>query len=282
LNRRRFVQTTAAMLATAACRPAIAVANVAPRRRLDRIGIQIYSVRKLLDKDLDASLSQLATIGYRDVEWWGKFGHTPTELRAALDRAGLKAPSGHYDFVEFRDKTTQCLEKASTLGHEYATAGWIDAKDRRTLGDWQRLADEMNRFGEQSRSAGLRFAFHTHDYVYWPVAGQVPMDLLLALTDPRLVAFELDIYWAVSAGKDPLQYIRKYPGRFVMLHVKDSAGPPKHDQVDVGSGQIAFAPILSAVADQGSLRHVFVEHDEPADPMQFARRSFDYLKRLEF
>jgi len=282
LNRRRFVETAAVFVAAAACRPAKETPRVAQRRRLDQIGIQVYSVRHLLEKEFDRTLAQLAAIGYRDVEWWGSFDRTPAQIRASLDRAGLAAPSGHYDYSELRDNTARALDGAAALGLEFITAAWIDESARRTLSDWQRLADEFNRIGDRARSSGRRFAYHNHNYKFKLVDGQTPLDVLLARTDPKLVDFELDIYWMVSGGRDPVAYLTGHPGRFVMFHVKDSAGPPKHEQVDVGSGRIDFAPILRAATEHGGFRYAFVEHDEPADPLQFAKRSFDYLKNLEF
>jgi sugar phosphate isomerase/epimerase len=270
------------MLAAAGCRPAAVAASLVPPRRLDRVGLQIYSVRSLLEKRFEETLAELAVIGYRDVEWWGSFDRTPAQIRTSLDRAGLASPSGHFDYADVRDDTARVLDRAATMGHQFVTAAWIDEAARRTLSDWHRIADELNRIGNRAHSAGRRFAYHNHDYEFKPVDGQTPLAVLLARTDPKLVEFELDIYWMVSAGNDPVEYITMHPNRFVMFHVKDSAGPPKHEQVDVGSGRIAFAPILRAATEHGGIRYAFAEHDDPADPLHFAKRSYDYLKNLEF
>jgi sugar phosphate isomerase/epimerase len=113
-----------------------------------------------------------------------------------------------------------------------------------------------------------------------PLGGQLPYDVLLARTDPASVAFELDLMWITKAGQDPLDYFARYPGRFVMVQVKDSSGPPEYRQVDVGRGTIDFRRIL-ARREQAGIRHVFVEHDDPPDPLAFAQASYDYLKALK-
>ena len=145
------------------------------------------------------------------------------------------------------------------------------------------MAAEFNRAAERAKTKGLQFAYHNHDFEFNRVEGIVPFDLLLAETDPALVQYEMDVYWVTRAGSDPLAYVRNHPTRFSMLHIKDSAGAPEHRMVDVGAGSIDFAQILRLDASQrGAVRHVFVEHDNPADPLAFAKRSFDHLSRLEY
>ena len=251
--------------------------------RLGSVGIQVYTVRSLLKTDFDGTLSRLADLGYKDLEWWGTFGHTPEQIRDTLAKTGQRTPSAHFDYGDIRDHTDKVLAQAEVLQHDYVTAAWIDQKERATLADWQRIAEQFNKVGERLKASGQHFAYHNHNYEFPVVEGKQPLDLLLENTDPALVAFEMDIYWLVSAGADPVAYIRKYPGRFQLFHVKDSAGAPTHAMVDVGSGTIDFAAVFRAAVDHGnSLKYAFVEHDEPADPLVFAEHSMTYLKKLEY
>ena len=127
----------------------------------------------------------------------------------------------------------------------------------------------------------MRFAYHNHDFELRSVDGQRPLDLLLKETDPSLVDFEMDLYWVVFGGGDPLDFFNRYPKRFPMVHVKDSAGPPDNRMVDVGQGKIDFRSIF-AQSDKAGIKHYFVEHDQPADPIATIRNSYNYLHALRF
>ena len=141
-------------------------------------------------------------------------------------------------------------------------------------------AEAFNRAGQAARGVGIRFAYHNHDVEFTPVDGQIPYDILLATADPAVVEFEMDLYWVVNAGASPLDYIARYPGRFTMLHVKDSMGPPDHKMADVGAGMIDFRTIFARAG--ASVKHYFVEHDDPPDPFASAAASYRYLATLEF
>ena len=231
---------------------------------------------------MPGTLARLAEIGYREVEFAGYFGRSPDEVRRLLEQNRLTAPSTHIgpDQLATWDRA---LDDARARGHRYVTIPWLPENMRGTAAGWRRIAADFNRAGERARARGLVFAYHNHDFEFNRVEGIVPFDLLLAETDPALVQYEMDVYWVTKAGRDPLEYIRRHPDRFSMLHIKDSAGPPEHRMVDVGRGTIDFGAIMRLDASQrGIIRHVFVEHDSPADPFAFARQSFDHLSRLEY
>lgn len=253
------------------------------RRRLDRIGIQLYTVRDSMQRDVAGTLARLAEIGYREVEFAGYFGKSAAEIRTLLERNNLTAPSTHLPYELLKTSWEQTLDDAAARGHRYVTIPWLPDSVRKSADSWRAVAAEFNRGAEQARARGLIFAYHNHDFEFVRVDGQVPFDLLLQHTDPALVQFEMDLYWTVKAGADPQAYFRAHPTRFPLLHVKDSAGPPDHAQVDVGAGTIDFASILRLDASQkGAVRHAFIEHDKPADPMAFAARSFAFLNALEY
>lgn len=247
--------------------------------RLKNIGIQLYSVRRSMERDFGGTLARLASIGYREVEFAGYFGRTPQEVRGSLARHRLAAPSSHVPIEIVRRDWARTLATANSIGHRYLVVPWLPEEDQRTLDDFKRVAAEFNRLGAEASRAGIRFAYHNHDFEFAPIDGHLPYDVLLAETDPASVALELDLMWITKGGQDPLDYFARYPGRFEMVHVKDSTGAPEYRQVDVGRGTIDFGRIL-ARREQAGIRHAFVEHDEPPAPLAFARASFDYLDRL--
>lgn len=255
-----------------------AAAAAARRAPLERLGVQLYTVRRAMAQDLPGTLARVAEIGYAEVEFAGYFDHAPGAVRAALDAAGLAAPAAHVPFETLGNRWSDVLDAALEVGHRYVVVAWIPQEARRTLDAYRRLAEMFNRAGEAAREAGLAFAYHNHTYEFDRLEGQVPYDVLLAETDAALVRLEMDLFWIVQGGGDPLACFARYPGRFPMVHVKDRTADGQ--MVDVGQGVIDFRSIF-ARRGQAGIRHYFVEHDEPPDPFGSIRASYDYLRRLE-
>jgi sugar phosphate isomerase/epimerase len=177
------------------------------------------------------------------------------------------------------DGWSQTLDEAARAGHDTVIVAWIPEERRRTLDEYRGWAERFNRAAQAAQAAGLRFAYHNHDFEFSRIDGQVPYDVLLAETDPALVAFEMDLFWVTKGGGDPLAYFASHPGRFALVHVKDlDAGG---QMVAVGQGRIDFAALFARSAQAG-IRHYFVEHDQPADPFASIQASLEYLRRLEF
>ena len=252
----------------------------APLHRLEKIGLQLYTVRKAMQTDVEGTLTRVAATGYKEVEFAGYFGKSPTEIKALLDRLGLSSPAVHVGALA-ADQWRASLDAANTIGHRYVVIPWIPAEERATLDGWKRVAERYNRAAAEARAAGLQFAYHNHDFEFVPVEGRIPYDVLLENTDPQLVQLEIDLYWITKGGQDPLAYFQRWPGRVPLVHVKDSAGPPDNKMVDVGAGTIDWKRIF-ARREQAGIRHFFVEHDEPTDLFASIKASYDYLKRLEF
>ena len=250
-----------------------------PVSRIDKIGLQLYTVRGLLAKDFHGTLAEIAKIGYREVEFAGYHGHTPQDVRAALELHGLSAPGAHMPFEAIKGGWDRVLDDAKTVGHHYVIVAWIPEEQRRSADDWKRLGELFTRAGEATRAAGMQFAFHNHNVEFMPIEGRLPYDILLESSDPSLVQFEMDLYWITSGKGDPLAYFAKYPGRFPCVHVKDMDASGK--MVDVGTGTIDWKRIFTH-AGQAGIQHYFVEHDEPPVPLESIRASYDYLKQLEF
>ena len=282
-DRRDFLKTSAAAAAAAAFPwPAWAAS---PRDKIEKIGVQLYTVRKEMERDVDGTLARVREIGFKEVEFAGYFNRTPEQVKAVLDRLGLAAPGGHmpYESLENADSWGRILDSANRIGHRYVIIAWTPQEARRTLDDWKRIAEKFNWAGRAAREAGLTFAYHNHEFEFKALgAGPVPFDLLLAETDPELVKIEMDLYWITLGGFDPLSYFEKHPGRFPMVHVKDmKKGGERPLMVDVGRGDIDFRAIF-ARRETGGVRHFFVEHDEPADSMASIENSYRYLQSLEF
>lgn len=246
-------------------------------RRQRLAGLQLYSVREAMAQDVPATLARIAGIGYREVEFAGYFGHSPAEIRRILADTGLAAPSAHVGAGQVRDDPVAAIEACLEAGHAFAVVAWIPEEERRTADDWRGWADAFNRFGEQASAAGLRFAYHNHDFEFAPSDGPMPFDILLSRCRPDRVAFELDLYWVRAAGADAMALLRDNPGRFPLCHAKDMAADGS--MAPVGEGVIDFAAILDSEAGS-QFEHIYAEHDNPADPFAFAETSYRALSHL--
>jgi len=281
-DRRTFLATLGAAALTLAARRPIPLIS---RRRLKRIGLQLYTVRDEMAKDVPKTLERVAQIGYREVEFAGYFKHTPHEIHELLERYKLSAPSSHVPYPEKWDDWKSTVADAKKVGHEYVTVAWTPDEKRQGADAYQRVAETFNRAGTEARKAGLHFAYHNHDYELAApaVGGPLPLDVLFEHTDPALVTFEMDLYWMVHGGADPLAYFKKYPGRISLVHVKDAMAGPEHTMTEVGKGTIDFPKIFAYDADHGAhIKHAFVEHDQPADPFASVKASFEYLQKMEY
>ena len=283
INRRTFVKTLGAATGAIAAGLSPAEAFAAEEaKKLQRIGIQLYTVRGEMDKDFEGTLKKIADIGYKQVEFAGYFGRSPKGVRATLNSLGLDAPAAHIgDPGALTNNWDQTIENAKVMGHKYLIVAYIQDKDR-TLDNYRKFADLFNSAGETARKSGVRLAYHNHDFEFMPIDGVIPYDLLLERTDPKLVAMEMDLFWVTKGGKTPQEYFNRFPGRFEAVHVKDMASGPEQKMVDVGQGHIDFAKIFAQQRKAGT-KYFFVEHDNPSpSALGSAKTSFDYLKRLKF
>jgi sugar phosphate isomerase/epimerase len=281
MTSRRDALKTLAALAAAGMLPRAVHALRGSAASIDRVGVQLYTVRAAMGKDVPGTLKTVAMLGYREVEFAGYFGHSPADIRRLLDDNGLTAPSTHLGLDDLRQRFDTVADTAHVVGHKYLTVASLDRRSITTIDDWKKTADAFNAAGQRAKRAGLRFAFHNHAIEFAPVDGRIPMEVLIAGTDPSLVTFEMDLYWITKAGYDPRAYFARFPGRFELVHVKDSKGAPTHTMTEVGAGTMDWKGIF-ARHRQAGIKHYFVEHDEPADPMDSIRVSYNYLKALRF
>jgi sugar phosphate isomerase/epimerase len=248
------------------------------------LGVQLYTVQDQLKKDAPGALKDIAAIGYREVESFPLQDITPAQLRKMLDDAGLKCPSAHLFFG--MGETSQLLDQANTLGAHYAVSSVLmpntiqgpdlpkmrDTIKAFQLDDFKKIAAKANEIGAAAKKAGLQYAYHNHNFEFRDYDGHTGYEILLSETDPNLVKFELDCGWMVTAGRNPIDYFTKYPGRYPLMHAKDfpldtpvntNLGvDPKHAPTEIGRGHIDFKPILAA-AEKSGVQHIFVEQDPP-------------------
>jgi sugar phosphate isomerase/epimerase len=280
-TRRNFLATLGVAAIGIVSGDAAAGSILAPRRKLKKVGLQLYTVRDLMKADMPGTLARVASIGYREVEFAGYFGRTPAQVRALLKRNGLTSPSTHIALDILEKDSVRAFADAKAIGHQWVTVPFIPENRRKTLDDWKRITELLSQLAPQAKAAGLRLAYHNHDFEIRPVDGQRPLDYMLDHTDPSLIDFEMDLYWVVFGGGDPFDFFNRHPKRFKLVHVKDSAGPPDNKMVDVGKGTIDFRAIFAA-SDKAGIRHYFVEHDQPADPIATIRNSYNYLHALRY
>jgi sugar phosphate isomerase/epimerase len=230
-------------------------------------GIQLYTLRGSMADDAVATLTAVAAMGYGAVEFAGLHGHSATDMRGHLDELGLDAPAGHVDPHVLKADPEPLIEEAVVLGHRYLVVAWLAEEFRQTADDYRQWADVLNRAGEAARKAGIRMAYHNHEFEFEVLDGEMPQRILLAETDPDLVDFELDFYWVRRAGLDIGDILAWAPERFRLAHIKDM--DTEGNITDVGSGTIDFATLLNS--EQGrNIEHPFVEHDHPPDAFRTA------------
>ena len=297
-NRRKFIQLSAAMGVGAflplqfcslkkqtetgaefAIGPSIGI--------LDNFGLQLYSLKEEMMGDSIATIKSVAGFGYTQIEGYdgGKgifWGMKNTEFKSLTDDLGLDFISSHTDTYTNLD---QQAEQASAIGMKYLINPWVGPQ--KSMDDFKRIADDFNKQGEICKKHGIKFAYHNHAYTFIELEGQIPHDYLLENTDPELVEFEMDTYWVYTAGKDPIAYIKKYPNRFTLGHVKDKSGDFEFSEPNgstiIGTGIMDFPSILRAGMDNG-MDYFIVEQErfEGTTPLEAAEKNAAFMKSLVF
>jgi sugar phosphate isomerase/epimerase len=288
LSRRRLFGATAATAAAVTMAPALGpwARSAAGQRRRDsellvprqNIGIQLFTIRDMQAADLPGTLALLAEIGYAEVELFTLRGLTAEEFRAALAAVKLRALAAHVGIDRWRNELETVLDEAETLGMLYVGVPGVFPNPPATLETYSALAHEFNRYGAAAADRGLRFYYHNHAFEFVRDRGTRLYDVLLNETDPDLVFFELDMYWIVTGGADPLDYLSTHDqARWPLFHVKDrnAAG----EFADLGEGNINFARIFRELENK-HYHHYFVERDTQVDPPRTARVGYEYLRSL--
>lgn len=289
MKRRQFLQTTgiaATGLLVSGYLPACKSSAISKDVK-NKFGLQLYTLRDVLPQDPKGVLTQVASFGYKQIESYehaklGIFwGMKNTEFKKLMDDLGMKIVSSHCDInKDFERKAAEAAE----IGMNYLLCPYLGPQ--KTIDDFKRFAETFNQKGQICAKNGIRFGYHNHDYGFVPVDGQLPQDVLMQNTDKNLVDFEMDIYWVVTAGQDPIAWIDKYPGRFKLSHIKDrkrGASPSQRDvSVELGTGSIDFKKILNEAGKKG-MEYYIVEQEayENTTPLAAAKADADYLKNFK-
>lgn len=279
MNRRAFVQSLTAAAVGVSAAPRTGLAS----RRLDRIGLELYSVRHAMRADPERTLAAVRAIGYTDVEllWsWGNFGRSPQQVRDTLAHEGLRARSAHISPTTILVGWERSLDKAKILGHEYLIVPSLQADLGLTLDDWREWADRFNAAGAVARRAGLWLAFHNEADHMKPIDGKVPYDVFVERTDPSVVRLQLDTGNMLQGGGDPMQYLAGHRDRYWSFHLKDVVADRSTD-TELGTGVFDFKRFLAAIPDLAR-KPCYVEQENGRDELASARTDFQYLRALEF
>jgi sugar phosphate isomerase/epimerase len=290
MNRRDFLLSAAAGATALSLPDSLAAAN-------KTVGLQLYTLRNEIGKmGLDKVLEAAAQLGYKNIEMFGYsegkyFGKTPAEVASMLKANGLVSKSGHYTSgrqkeMQAKGTLTDNWEKAvadaATVGHEYVICAYLFPSEQNEA-NYQTLPDLFNKAAETAKKAGLQFGYHNHDFEFTGRVGNQPAyDFILENTDKNLVKMELDLYWIVKAGADPLAYFKKHPGRFPLWHVKDMANTPQKEFAEVGTGTIDFGSLFKHRKTAG-LRHYYVEQDVcKRPPLESVKISIDNIQKAKW
>jgi sugar phosphate isomerase/epimerase len=296
-SRRDFVKAGSAALIYSST-----VGRLAAQMLRVPLGLQLYSVRELLPKDYEGTLKQLGAIGFREVESAGYYNHSAAQVKQAMSGAGLHLVSAHYGSDDLHQKLDEIIAFNKELGVSYIICSFPGFKDpsrvkdltpkqRSTafnLQDWRWNAEQFNTIGAKVSAAGLKFGYHNHTMEFHKTDGVVPYDELLRLTDPAHVTMEMDCGWVTVGGANPVEYLRKYPTRISMLHVKDfkNITPDSSIEnvptiVELGQGTIDYGPIFKQAAKSGVVKHCFVEQEGyNVPPMEGLKIDADYMHKL--
>lgn len=229
-----------------------------------------------MGRDLPGTLAAVASMGYSNVEFAGYFDHKPRDIPGLLQDSGLSSPSVHVPPDALINDLELTLDEAALAGHQYIVLAWWEQPLHNPDG-YRQLADLLNHAGSLARQRGLSLAYHNHDFEFSANAEWVPYDFLLRETDPDTVSFELDLYWAVSAGRNPSQLMSSHPGRFPLLHAKDMDTSGR--ETDIGRGEIDFAALLRGLTTD-TVSFMFVERDNPEKPLESAARGLASLNEI--
>ena len=274
-NRRQFIQQTGLLSAGL-------LFSADEYFKLNKnVGVQLYTLRDQVFKDVRGTIQKVAAIGYKEVESFGYnngkyFGLTAKEYADLLKENNLTHPSGHYGMgnIATWDKA---VEDAVTAGQKYMVIAYLVENDRKTIDDYKKHAATFNTAAEKCKKAGIQFAYHNHDFEFIDMNGQTGYEVLMKETDKSLVKFEMDIYWVTKANHDPIALFKKHSNRFPLWHVKDMDKTEKKSFTEVGNGVIDYKKIFENAKKSG-MTHFFVEQDISADPLVSIQKSFEYIK----
>lgn len=253
------------------------------------IGLQLYSLRADFSNNVSGTLQKVHGYGIKNVELAGTYGSTPEKFKQMLDSNGLKPISGHFPYERYRYDVEGVARDAKALGLQYAGCAWITHEGDFDEKECREAIAVFNRAGEALAKAGIKFFYHTHGYEFQPHGQGTLFDLLLAETKPGYVCYEMDVFWIMHPGRDPVKLLQQYPKRFELMHVKDMRKGVKGDltghsdvrnDVALGTGQMNWPAILKA-AKKAGVKWYFIEDESPTAAQQIPE-SLRYLEQIKW
>jgi len=282
MDRRKFIQTSSIAAAGLLTLPSFLEAA----KKKTSVGLQLYTLRDVIMSDVKGVLTSVAAMGYTEAETYGYnegklFGMPVAEFGSFMKSIGMKTVSGHYGIEMASGKGWEkACQDAKSLGQSYVVVPWMDKKYYSSLDEVKKTCELLNKAGEVAKKNGLQMGYHNHAFEFEKVEGKIVFDTMLDQLDPKLVTWEMDIYWVVRAGQDPVKYFEKYPGRFQLWHVKDMDKSNNDRNADVGTGSIDFKNLFTK-ANQSGMKKFFMEQETyPSTPMESTKNSINYLKTI--
>ena len=258
------------------------------------LGIQLYSLRDQLGKDVPGTLGKVHDFGFHDVETYSTHGKTPEEFAAMLKAKHLRAVAGHFNYDRFKNDPEGVAKEAKVLGLQYAGTAWVPHNGPANAPideKWVReTAQVFNKAGEVLTKHGIKFFYHNHGYEFVPHGDGTLFDLLMAETKPEFVCFEMDVMWTVFPGQDPVKLMEKYGKRWQLMHIKDlkkgvetgslSGSTDHKNGVVIGTGQTDWPALLRA-SQKAGVKYYFIE-DEAPTVLEQIPQSLKYLEQVKF
>ncbi len=283
MKRKEFIQKSGLLAASAIVLPEF-LASCSNTE--NAMGLQLYTLRDTIVANPKEVLQQVASFGYQELETYsyedGKiFGLPFSEFIAFVNGLGMKVTSGHYGLAQIEgDVWKRAVEDAVNHHQPYMVLPYLDAADRTSIDDYKRVCEKANRAGEVCNAAGIRFGYHNHAFEFEELEGQIPYDLMLAEIDHKNCGMELDLFWVVNAGYDPIEYFNNYPGRFEQWHVKDMDKADKNRNADIATGVLDFKTIFKN-ANLSGMKHFYIEQETyPGEPIKSVENSIANLRKI--
>lgn len=277
-TRRDFLKNSGTIAAGTLLFPSL----ISPFKKVDNVGIQLYTFRKEMLADAAGTLKQLAALGIKQIESAGSekgyyYGLKPQEMKQICTDLGMKLSSGH---IHLDNKWQQTMEDAVASGQEYLICSSMPSPGQ-TVDNYKKTAAAFNKAGEDCKKINIKFGYHNHDFEFEKENGQVLYDVLLNNTDAGLVNMELDLGWVIATGNDPINYFKNHPGRFPLWHLKDMDLTKKHS-TEFGKGALNIKEILKQSKLSG-MKYFYVEQEEYThSPLESMKENMDYLKKLNY
>jgi sugar phosphate isomerase/epimerase len=290
MKRRTFIQQSAMATAGGILLPTLM--SCSPGTKSTSIGLQLYTLKDIILKDVKGTLQQVANIGFKELEAYGygdgkAFGLPYKDFISMVNGMGMKVVSGHYGTGQVSpgmkgtlvNEWERAVEDAQKAGQEYMIIAWLAPDERKTLDDYRRVSELMNKANEICKQAGVKLGYHNHEFEFVKLENQVPYDVLISELDPSVI-LELDLYWTTFAEVNTLDLFKKHAGRIHLWHVKDMDKQERKLQTDVGSGSIDFKPYFAA-AQLSGMKHFFLEQEYfTKSQIEAIKLGYNHLKTI--